>query len=1103
MFFCDLVGSTSLAENRDDDEVRELLAGYYEAAKTVVVRYGGIIQKFIGDAVVAVWGAPRALEDDAGRAVRAALELLDAVSAFGQRIGHPSLMARAGVVTGRAAAVLDSDVIVVGDRVNTAARIQSSAQPGEVLVDDVTFEATRSSVGYVDAGTFELKGKSKPEHLWRAERVVAGTAGFDRLDGLEARFMGRESELRLVKELFHTTVDRRSARLVSVAGPAGSGKSRLKSEFYRYVDGLVDTIFWHAGRCPHYGEGVSFWALSEIVRQRFGIAEDDDIDTAISQMSIGLEDLIQDPDDRSFIQPRVAHLLGASGGERSRQDLFSGWRLLFERMAEQHPVILAVEDLQWADTDMLEFLDSILDWSAQYPILLLTLTRPELVEKQPGWGQRRNATIINLEPLGPDAMTDLLTDLVQDLPADLISQIAAQSDGLPLFAVETIQSLIDRDAIRPIEGSYRLVGEVDRLQVPATLTALLSARLDALQADERSLVKAISVLGISFPPESVAGVTDVEADRVEQLIRSLINKGILAVRSDRLSPERGQLQFTQNLLRSVAYDTLTRREKRRRHLDAAAQLRKAFPDDGAEVADLIAWHYQTALDLAPGDQDAATIRENAAVAYRRAGERSADLGAPAAAFSAFQRAALLLKGTGRDLEVIAAAGRMALRAGLWDESKALLGEAANRLDEEGRQDEARGLVADRVLAEQHSGHAEEALRVAREALNRVPPDAVDRGTGSLSYRHAKTLIFEGQIAESARLTERAIGIASSLDDGALLADSLDAESTRLWYAGQLVLARLVGRGAVEASRASGPLDRFVIHLSNLGDQMLGSDLPAVEVLRESVDGARRLGDPGALAMSIGNLVNALIYEGEWDEALALANRTVEEETAYRGAGSMIPHDRLVLIHSLRGDIAAAHTSFDRASDLLIPSDVQDVLTHAAARSTMMLAEGDNAGVLTTMGQITEQLAVFGMASEMIRQLWPDAAEAALRSGDWSSAERLIAMLEQARPGRVPPYLRAQLERTRARLTAASGSDEHVKERLRLTIERFGAIGYPYWEAMARLDLAGWLIDEGRNAESAPLLQAASQTFEGLGARPDLARARRLGAADRVHHVVEP
>ena len=304
---------------------------------------------------------------------------------------------------------------------------------------------------------------------------------------------------------------------------------------------------------------------------------------------------------------------------------------------------------------------------------------------------------------------------------------------------------------------------MDRLQVPATLTALLAARLDALSAEERGLVKDLSVLGASFPRESLGGVTDLEPEHLERLISSLVEKEILAVRSDRLSPERGQLQFTQNLLRSVAYDTLTRREKRARHLAAAAQLRSEFPDDGAEVADVIAAHYQTVLDLDPDAPDAATVRSEAAAAYRRAGDRSADLGAPAAAFVAYRKAARLLEGSGDDLDVIAAAGRMASRAARWAEAVDLLGRGGRPAGSGGRDDEARAMVAELANAQSQWGHPDEAIRLARHALDTHPvrmPSA--RVPQHLLLRLGKNLAFRGRNRRSGtpdRAGDRDRGIA--------------------------------------------------------------------------------------------------------------------------------------------------------------------------------------------------------------------------------------------------------------------------------------------------------------------------------------------------------
>ena len=278
VLFADLVGFTTLSESRDPEDVRELLSRYFDTCRRLIELYGGTVEKFIGDAVMAVWGTPTATEDDAERAVRAALDLVAAVSALGDEVGAPELAARAGVLTGEAAVTIGAEGqgMVAGDLVNTAARIQSAANPGSVLVGDSTRRASELTVVYEDAGTHELKGKEEAAQLFRALRVASGRRGALKSTGLEPPFVGRDRELRLVKELFHASAEERTAHLVSAMGIAGIGKSRLAWEFYKYFDGLVDNVYWHRGRCLAYGEGVTYWALADMVRMRARISEDDD-----------------------------------------------------------------------------------------------------------------------------------------------------------------------------------------------------------------------------------------------------------------------------------------------------------------------------------------------------------------------------------------------------------------------------------------------------------------------------------------------------------------------------------------------------------------------------------------------------------------------------------------------------------------------------------------------------------------------------------------------------------------------------------------------------------------------------------------------------------
>ena len=648
VLFCDLVGFTPLSEARDPEAVRELLSRYFAVARTVIGRYGGTVEKFIGDAVMAVWGTPTATEEDAERAVRAALDLIGAVTGLGAEAGIAGLAARAGLVTGEVAVTLGAtgEGMVAGDAVNTAARVQSAAEPGQVLTDAPTRRLAGSAVGFADAGERQLKGKAEPQRLWRATRVLAGVGGAQRIDGLEAPLTGRDAELRTIKELFHAAADRLVPRLVLVSGPAGVGKSRLGWEFEKYIDGLAADVWWHRGRCLSYGEGVAFWALAEIVRQRLGIAEEDPTDTAAAKLAAGLDRFVSDPGERGYIGARLGRLLGVAtagdGGEpMAREELFAGWRLFFERLAAQQPVVLLVEDAQYADAGLLDFLDHLIDWTRDLPVYVLVFARPELDQARPGFGTGRNRSALTLAPLDPASMDQLADALVPGMPAAARAAITAQAQGNPLFAVETIRALIDRDIVQPVEGVYRLTGEVGELAVPDSLHALLAARLDALDPPLRRLVADAAVLGTTFPAEALIAVSAQDENAVRAGLASLVRREVLTVSADPLSPERGSFQFAQQMLRQVAYETLSRRDRKARHLTVAAHLRAVFPGDGEEVIDVIASHYLDALDAVSGDPDTEEIRGQAIAALIRAAERAERTGAPARAARSYASAAEL------------------------------------------------------------------------------------------------------------------------------------------------------------------------------------------------------------------------------------------------------------------------------------------------------------------------------------------------------------------------------------------------------------------------------------------------------------------------------
>src|SRR5919198_1961830 len=738
VLFADLVGFTTLSEGRDAEDVRELLSRYFEAARTLIERYGGTVEKFIGDAVMAVWGTPTATEDDAERAVRAALDLVAAVSALGQEIGAEDLRARAGVLTGEAAVTPNAtgQGMVAGDLVNTASRVQSVAEPGSVFVGEATRRATEQAIVYEAAGSFALKGKAGETPLWRAVRVVSGRGGSLKSEGLEAPFVGRERELRQIKDLFHVCAEEKRAQLVSVSGIAGIGKSRLAWEFYKYFDGIAQTVYWHRGRSLAYGEGVTYWALADMVRMRCRIAEDDPQDEAWRKLQAALAEHLLDAEERQFVEPRLAQLLGlGEGASYERQDLFAAWRLFFERLADTYPTVLAFEDMQWADASLLDFVEYLLEWSRDKPLFVLTLARPELLEKRPTWGAgHRNFASLYLEPLSEEAMHELLLGLVPGLPPQLRTQILARAEGVPLYAVETVRMLLDRGLLVPDGSSYRVVGEIESLAVPETLHALIAARLDGLSAEERRLLGDAAVLGKTFTPQALASLSGLERERLEELLGGLVRREVLGLQSDPRSPEQGQYGFLQDLLRHVVYETLSKRDRRAKHLAAADHLTASLGEE--EVAEVVASHLLDAYRLEPEAADAESLRAKAPQALLRAGERAASLGASTEAGRYFEQAGELAQTPQEQASAGSRAGEMALAAGESDRAGELFEQAIRLYETAGDTHAAARASSWLALAEERSGQIEQAIERMEAAYALIGEDEPDADLAFLILRRA-------------------------------------------------------------------------------------------------------------------------------------------------------------------------------------------------------------------------------------------------------------------------------------------------------------------------------------------------------------------------------
>jgi class 3 adenylate cyclase/predicted ATPase len=1096
VLFCDVVGFTPLSEARDPEAVRELLSAYFGLARTVIGRYGGVVEKFIGDAVMAVWGTPVASEEDAERAVRAALDLVAAVADLGTAAGVPGLAARCGVVTGEVAVTLGAtnEGMVAGDAVNTASRVQAAAEPGQVLADEATNRLTARSVEYADGGEHLLKGKAEPKKLWRAIRVVSALRGARRVDGLEAPLTGRDAELRTIKELYHASADRRVPRMVVVTGPAGVGKSRLGWEFEKYADGLKAQVWWHRGRCLSYGDGVAFWALAEIIRQRLGIAEEDPAEAAAGKLAAGLEEFIPDPGERAYVGLRLGRLLGVGvagddAGPLPREELFAGWRLFFERLAAEDPVVLLVEDAQYADAGLLDFLDHLTDWARDLPIYVLVLARPELSQARPGFGAGRNRTALTLDPLDAASMDALVDALVPGMPASARAAVTGQAQGIPLFAVETVRALIDRDIVQPIEGAYRMVGDVGELAVPDSLHALLAARLDALDPKVRRLVADAAVLGTTFTAEALAAVSEQDEAVVRAALDELVRREVLSVSADPLSPEKGSYGFAQNMLRQVAYDTLSRHDRQDRHLKVAAHLRATFPGDGEEVAEVIARHYLDALDAAPTDPDAGEIRRQAIAALTRAAERADRTGAPALAATSYATAAQLTQaGSADGQETAAALWEHAAAAALTNADWATAIEQAGQAGELYRQPgDARSTARAQAIAGQalrewgRHAQAREQLTAAVEVLRDDPDADTVQALGQLAVLE----VFAGA-PEADALTAEALALGQDLAvDDATLAHLFTTRGVCHSMAGRRPQAAASLREAARLAAQTGDTILLGRALLNLSDAITGTDPAAgAEAARAAAAHSRQAGARNHLAIAVMNLAQALLMTGDWDTAEAELAQAIDGDGL---AGMELLACYRAWVAALRGDTPAAQATLAGLGDLRASEDPQDQAVIAVAEAFTAAARRQPAAALRHAQTALGQVSAMAISHEYLRWAWPLAARAAHDLADANAAAELLALLDGYRPGQLAPMQRAERDLARARL-AASDDDPGAGAVFTAAIAGLRERSTPYHLAQGVLDHAEHLLRTGDDEAAAAAIDEARGIAQRLGCQPLLDRA---------------
>ncbi|MFQ5966703.1 MAG: AAA family ATPase [Acidimicrobiia bacterium] len=843
VLFADLVGYTTLSEDRDSEEIRDMLTNYFERAQEIIERFGGAVDKFIGDAVMGVWGATVVQEDDAERAVRAALELVDMVDALGEELDLPDLMLRAGVNSGATAVGPGGNEqgLVVGDLVNVASRLQSIAEPRTVFVGEATESVTNRSIDYRYQGERSVKGKSETVPAWRALRVASMVGGRDTDDIRQPPFVGREREMRLIKDALSGVESEGRARLVSIIGEAGIGKSRLADEFKNHVDGFTHDVYWHQGRSPSYAEGLTFWALGEMVRQRAGILETEEPARAMIRLRTTVADFVPSEDDRQWIEPKLAGLLGlAEMPPGTRSELFSALRAFFQNIAERGPTVLVFEDLHWADDGLLEFITELVERSTRSPLFVVTLARSDLLERQPGWGsQHRNSLGLRLPSLSESEMTRLLSEYLPGLPDDVIDSLADRTAGIPLYAVEIVRMLVASGELESVDGQYRFNGDADSMTLPESLQAVIGARIDRLTEEERSVLQDASVLGQSFTLEALAAMRGADPTEVESALRRLVQAEVLDIEDDPRSPERGQYHFLQSLIREVAYGRLSRPDRREKHLAVAAHFEGI---DDPELAGVVAGHIMGAYEASPQGPERDALAAQALNSVVDAADRALVLHSYSQALNLLDASIGLAMDPAKRADLQLRAALVARNAG---EVERGLDYAADVLDHSTADGDVTGIRraatarSDILNSNYRSAEALEAIEGVYLDLENVD----DPITAHVAAEAGRSYMLNHRLDEAIDAIERLLPVAEREGLTELTLTSLVTQATAFGQVNRPVEARTVLQGVAAVAEDAGLLMTAMRAYNNLASILLFDDpVSTMEMAEHSGEILSRLGD---------------------------------------------------------------------------------------------------------------------------------------------------------------------------------------------------------------------------------------------------------------------
>jgi class 3 adenylate cyclase/tetratricopeptide (TPR) repeat protein len=1067
VLFADLVGFTSRAEQLDPEDVRAVLEPYHARLRTELERRGGTVEKFIGDAVVALFGAPTAHEDDPERAVRAALAIRDSIREEGE------LQVRIGITTGEALVALgarpsEGEGMASGDVVNTAARLQSAAPVNAILVDEATHRATRQPISYEPKDAVEAKGKAEPVPVW--EVIEARSRyGVDVARSGGAPLVGREHESELLRGALQRARQEESTQLVTLVGVPGIGKSRLVSELFAALDREPDIMYWRQGRCLPYGEGVTYWALAEMIKAHAGILETDTVEQVEEKLSEVVAEALDGTSDRHWVEGHLRPLVGRaaeehSGGDR-QPEAFAAWRRFFEALAERNPLILVFEDLHWADESLLDFVDHLVDWATGVPMLVVCTARPELLSRRPAWGGgKSNAATVSLSPLSDDDTARLVHALLERavLPADVQTTLIERAGGNPLYAEEFARMA---DEVGESAGELRL---------PESVQGLIAARLDALPVEEKLLLQDAAVVGKVFWIGALTQVGGRDRDEAELLLHRLERKEF--VRRDRRSSvgEESQYAFSHLLVGDVAYSQIPRAARSKKHQAAAEWIESlGRPEDHAEM---LAHHYLTALELdRAAGVEAGDLATRARFRLREAGDRAYALSAFPAA-RRFYGAAVELWPADDDARAdLLFRYARAAHADMPTQSLELITDARDALL--AARDTAQTAEAEILISEVFwlLGRRDEGFeRVhAAQALIADQPSSYSKAYVVANVSRFATLA--GEHEDGLRFGREALAMAEKLQIDSLRSHALNNMGIARVATGDMEgiddleqsASIALEANSIESVRAYGNLASVLLDLGELERAWLMS----AEALRLG----ERFGVDDWLRWIRGDQCWDLYYQGRWDEMVEQLDVYISEAAE---AGFWIePPLRLLRGHIrlARDDLRGAQEDADRALERAEAAKDPQVVWPSLAFVARAVATTDRGRAERLASELLSGWERHGLGIGGDSGWLPDLAVALVALGGTSE-------------------LRALVERSRVKTPWRSAAAAYVSGDFGLAADAYSAMGALPEEAEARLRAAEALVREGRRAEADEELKRSLALWRSVGATAYVREGEALLAA---------